>query len=147
VNWGTLLVIPINDSLLYVRPLYLQSSEGRIPELKQVVVAYQNRIEMAETLTRALGKIFGPSVLSALAPDRLASSATSVVMTSPESDSPSSTPTPTPQSDETVASLIAEVKLHFEAADKAMTKGDLVTWAEEYKKARDAFDRLEKIKK
>ena len=56
VIWGTLLVIPINESLLYVRPLYLQSSEAKIPELKQVIVAYQGRIEMAETLTRALGQ-------------------------------------------------------------------------------------------
>src|SRR5678815_8901 len=86
VIWGTLLVIPIDQSLLYVRPLYLQSPEGKIPELKQVVVAYKNRIEMAETLTRALGRIFGSSVTAALAPDRLSSSATSVVMTTPEED-------------------------------------------------------------
>ena len=47
---GTLLVIPIEESLLYVRPLYLRSAGGRIPELKRVIVAHQNQIVMEETL-------------------------------------------------------------------------------------------------
>ncbi|TAK18344.1 MAG: UPF0182 family protein, partial [Acidobacteria bacterium] len=42
VTFGTLLVIPIEESLLYVRPLYLGSSTRRIPELKRVIVAYGN---------------------------------------------------------------------------------------------------------
>ena len=44
---GELLVIPIEESLLYVQPLYLRAEGGRIPELKRVVVAYQNRVVMA----------------------------------------------------------------------------------------------------
>ena len=56
---GTLLVIPIEEALLYIRPLYLRASGGRIPELKQVIVAYQNQIVMEETLDRALGRLFG----------------------------------------------------------------------------------------
>ena len=79
VNFGTLLVIPIEESLLYVRPLYLRSSTGKIPELKRVIVAYNNKIVMAETLTRALVEIFDRSVATALAPDRLDDTATSVV--------------------------------------------------------------------
>ena len=59
---GTLLVIPIEEALLYIRPLYLRASGGRIPELKRVVVAYQNQIVMEETLDRALNRLFaGPS--------------------------------------------------------------------------------------
>ena len=65
--WGTLLVIPVDESLLYVRPLYLRSPEGRIPELKRVIVAYQSQIVMAETLNQALMQIFGRSIASALA--------------------------------------------------------------------------------
>ena len=151
VVWGTLLVIPVNESLLYVRPLYLQAPDGRIPELKQVIVAYQNRIEMAATLTRALGKIFGSSVISALAPDQLSSSATSVVVTAPEADAaavitPAAGTTPV-VGDATIASLISEMQQHYEAADKAMKSGDLVLWAEENKKVREIFDRLVKLKK
>ena len=55
---GTLLVIPIEESLLYIRPLYLRAAGGRIPELKRVVVAYQNRIVMEETLDAALARLF-----------------------------------------------------------------------------------------
>ena len=55
---GTLLVIPIEESLLYVRPLYLRSAGGRIPELKRVIVAYQNQIVMEETLDKALDRLF-----------------------------------------------------------------------------------------
>src|SRR5690606_32748367 len=54
---GTLLVIPIEESLLYVRPLYLRSAGGRIPELKRVIVAYQEQIVMEETLTQGLVRI------------------------------------------------------------------------------------------
>src|ERR1700675_524535 len=56
---GTLLVIPIKESLLYVRPLYLKASDGKIPELKRVIVAYQNQIVMSDTLESALDRIFG----------------------------------------------------------------------------------------
>ncbi len=56
---GTLLVIPIENSLIYVQPLYLKATDGKIPELKRVVVGYQNEIAMAENLELALGQIFG----------------------------------------------------------------------------------------
>ncbi|MBN1484262.1 MAG: UPF0182 family protein [Chloroflexia bacterium] len=51
---GNLLVVPIEHSLLYVEPLYLQSESGQIPELRRVTVAYGNNIAMAETLDQAL---------------------------------------------------------------------------------------------
>lgn len=56
---GPLLVIPIEESLLYVRPLYLKAETGKIPELKRVVVAYENKIAMEETLEKGLSRIFG----------------------------------------------------------------------------------------
>ena len=56
---GTLLVIPIEESLLYIRPLYLKATGGRIPELKRVIVAYQNQIVMEETLDAGIERIFG----------------------------------------------------------------------------------------
>ena len=56
---GPLLVIPIEESLLYVRPLYLKAEAGKIPELKRVIVAYGNKIAMEKTLEEGLSKIFG----------------------------------------------------------------------------------------
>ena len=55
---GTLLVIPIEEALLYIRPLYLRASGGRIPQLTRVVVAYQDQIVMEETLDLALDRLF-----------------------------------------------------------------------------------------
>jgi hypothetical protein len=58
---GTLMVIPIEGSLIYVRPLYLRAQAGRIPELTRVIVAYQNRIVMEPTLDLAMARLFGQS--------------------------------------------------------------------------------------
>ena len=59
---GSLIVIPIENSLLYVQPLYLQATEGQMPELKRVIIAYGNRIAMESSLDNALAKIFGGTV-------------------------------------------------------------------------------------
>jgi uncharacterized protein len=55
---GNQLVIPIKHSFLYVEPVYLQSEQGQIPELKRVIVAYKDRIEMKRTLDEALKAVF-----------------------------------------------------------------------------------------
>jgi uncharacterized protein len=65
VTLGTLLVIPIEDSLIYVQPLYLKAESGQIPELKRVIVAYENQIAMEETLDRSLSRVFGQEVKKA----------------------------------------------------------------------------------
>ncbi|HAX88538.1 MAG TPA: hypothetical protein DCY91_20295, partial [Cyanobacteria bacterium UBA11370] len=55
---GNLLVIPIERSLLYVEPLYLEAEQNSLPTLVRVIVVYENRIVMAETLEQALQGIF-----------------------------------------------------------------------------------------
>jgi uncharacterized protein len=55
---GNLLVIPIERSLLYVEPLYLEAEQNSLPTLVRVIVVYENRIVMAETLEQALQAIF-----------------------------------------------------------------------------------------
>ena len=57
---GSLLAIPIDQSLIYVQPLYLAASEqGALPELRRVIVAYGNQIAMEPTLEQSLARIFG----------------------------------------------------------------------------------------
>jgi len=56
---GELLVIPIEESLIYVQPIYLRAEGGTIPELKRVVVAHENRVVMGETLEEGLDALFG----------------------------------------------------------------------------------------
>jgi uncharacterized protein len=55
---GNLLVIPIERSLLYVEPLYLEAQQNSLPTLGRTIVVYGDRIVMAETLAQALQKIF-----------------------------------------------------------------------------------------
>jgi uncharacterized membrane protein (UPF0182 family) len=59
VRWGNLLVIPMNDSIVYVQPLYLQSEQTSMPQLTRVVVAYGDKIAMEPTLDAALLSVFG----------------------------------------------------------------------------------------
>src|SRR5437870_46148 len=57
---GSLLAIPIDQSLIYVQPLYLAASEqGALPELRRVIVAYGNQIAMEATLEQSLARVFG----------------------------------------------------------------------------------------
>ena len=56
---GNLFVVPINQSILYYQPIYLQGEQNPLPEFKFVVVVFQDRIIMSETLSEALASIFG----------------------------------------------------------------------------------------
>jgi uncharacterized membrane protein (UPF0182 family) len=56
---GELLVIPIEESLIYVQPIYLRAEGGSIPELKRIVVAHENRVVMGESLDEGLNALFG----------------------------------------------------------------------------------------
>ncbi len=55
---GNLLIIPIDQSLLYVEPLYIEAEENSLPTLARVIVVYDNQIVMAETLDKAIETIF-----------------------------------------------------------------------------------------
>ncbi|ELS02609.1 hypothetical protein Xen7305DRAFT_00023270 [Xenococcus sp. PCC 7305] len=55
---GNLLVIPIEQSLLYVEPLYLEAEENSVPTLARVIVVYENKIVMKESLDAAIAAIF-----------------------------------------------------------------------------------------
>jgi uncharacterized protein len=57
---GNLLVIPIEQSLLYVEPLYIEAKENSLPALARVIVIYENKIVMAETLEEGIKAIFQP---------------------------------------------------------------------------------------
>ena len=79
---GNLLVIPIENSILYVSPLYLRAEIGQLPELKRVIAAYGDHVVMKETLGEALAALFkgpAPATPPAAAPARTA-------LASPEAD-------------------------------------------------------------
>ena len=57
-NFGNLLVIPLGNSLLYVAPLYIESTNANLPQLQKVVVALGSRVAMENTLELALARLF-----------------------------------------------------------------------------------------
>lgn len=59
---GNMIVIPIGASNLYVEPLYLQAAQGRLPEMKRVILASGNRVVMHPTVEASLTALLGESV-------------------------------------------------------------------------------------
>lgn len=59
VIFGNQLVIPLNDSVVYIQPIYLQAETTSIPQLTRVVVVYADKVEMAADLQTALLQVFG----------------------------------------------------------------------------------------
>ena len=61
---GNLFVVPIDQSVLYYQPIYLQGEQNPLPEFKFVVVVFQDKIIMEESLTDAIASIFGEGAVS-----------------------------------------------------------------------------------
>jgi len=114
---GNLLVIPIEESLLYVRPLYLRAEGGKIPELKRVIVAYENRIAMEETLEESLWQIFEG------AGEKL-----------PEKEI---------EKEKTKEELIAEAKRIFDRALQAQKEGNWALYGQEIEALGGILDKLQ----
>lgn len=113
---GNLIVIPLNDSFLYVEPIYLQSDNNKLPELKRVIVASGERVVMRETLDDAL---------IALLED---GDAPAVVDREDTTESPTEESVPIETLvDGTTAELVEQANAQFEAAQGAQQRGD---WAE-----------------
>jgi uncharacterized protein len=123
---GELLVIPINEALLYVQPIYLRAENGKIPELKRVVVAFQNRVVMDETLDIALSRVFGGS--AGLPPKvKLDSSAVD---------------TPAPVSAPSTSPLIQQAREHYDRAIAAQKSGDWAAYGEEIRRLGEVLRQL-----
>jgi uncharacterized membrane protein (UPF0182 family) len=121
---GSLLAIPIEESLLYVQPLYLAAERGRLPELKRVIAAYGNRIAMDETLEASLQQVFGarpPGVEAA----------------------PAVAGAPAPAAGALPSRGAAEALEHFTRARERFGRGDFTGFGEELKRLEEALRRLQ----
>jgi len=140
VTWGTLMVIPIEESLVYVRPLYLRGAGGRIPELTRVVVVYQDQIVMEQTFEQALAKLFGGAGATAPrgqpAPTSTASSQPTAQPQAPGAQ-PSGAAVP-PQ----ISALATEAQAHYQRAIDAQRAGDWAKYGEEIKALGQALDKM-----
>ena len=135
---GELLVIPIGESLLYVQPLYLRSQGGRIPELKRVIVAHENRVAMDETLETGLRRLFvgaagGAGVVAAnpASPD---------VGTSPPA--PPRASAAGPAGNAATDSLLRAAAQHYDRARAAQRTDDWTTYGEEMRRLGEVLQRL-----
>jgi uncharacterized membrane protein (UPF0182 family) len=137
---GTLLVIPIKEALLYVRPLYLRGAGGRIPELKRVIVTYQNTIVMETTLEAALDRLFGSGTTRGmgLAVDVPGPGA----LPAEPGAAAAAAPSPTPPS--TAEALAAEAREHYDRAIAAQRDGNWALYGEEIKKLGAVLSRMAK---
>jgi uncharacterized membrane protein (UPF0182 family) len=93
---GNLLVIPLDGTLLYIEPLYLQAESGQLPELKRVLVAHGNRVAMAEDLETGLAQVL--------------------------SEAPAAVPTDARPTD--LAGLARSAQAHYDAAQECLQQGD-----------------------
>jgi uncharacterized membrane protein (UPF0182 family) len=149
---GTLLVIPVEESLIYIRPLYLRSAGGRIPELKRVIVAYQNQIVMDTTLEAGLDRLFGAGATAGM---RLPTDAPGPAQGGAEPAAPSPGGAAAPPAGapaaaagsaaaaEEMRTLSREARDHYQRAVDAQRQGNWALYGEEIKRLGDVLQRME----
>jgi uncharacterized membrane protein (UPF0182 family) len=131
---GNLLVIPIEDAVLYVQPLYIQAQSNPLPELKRVIVASTDSVVMSDRLEvalSALGQGRSGEILASSVPP------------------PQASATPTPQQPSTGATgtaspteLAASARDHLRAAEAAAGRGDWNTYGAEMAALHTVLDQL-----
>ena len=139
---GNLIVMPIQDSLIYLQPVYLQSANSAFPEFQRIVVATSQKIVWGRSLSEALGLLLagggGPSPSPAPTPSPTPGSS--------PGPTPSAGPGATPPSGD-VAALVAYANQHFELAQAALRAGDFATYGQEIAKVQDALTQLDALVK
>jgi uncharacterized protein len=136
VIYGNLLVVPVEDTLLYVQPLFLRAQQSQIPELRKVVLVLGDLVVMEDTLAEALAALFGAAAPGVEgipgAPD--------AGVGAPEVGDDAEEGTIDPR----VATLIRQALEAFAEAEEALRDGDLATYAQ---RTRDAGELLEQAQR
>ncbi|CAN5903444.1 UPF0182 family protein [soil metagenome] len=160
-----MVVVPIGDSLLYVRSLFAQGDETGVPRLERVIVSYQspngNQIRVDSNLRGALVQLFGENVPDQVESTDVAGTGAVVDLDEePEADpdGPGDTTTTTepeaaepddgipPTQIEQEDQLIADIVAAFDEADVAARDGDQVTYAEKVAEARGLAAELDQLR-
>ena len=113
---GDLLVVPIESSLLYIQPIYLQAAKVPLPQFKRVVAVFNEEVVMRETLAEALRDVFGAG------------------------GGTSTTPTTEPVPGQTAAALLDQAAEAFTQAETALRAGDLATYQAKIDEARSLIE-------
>lgn len=115
---GDMFVIPVEQSLVYVEPVYLEAANGSLPEVKRVIVAYGDKIAYESTLAQALDKLFGSGAGAPLG------------SSTPSADGQQSGGGTETEQPETVEELAVLANEAFENALEAQRKGDWAGYGE-----------------
>lgn len=140
VKYGNLLTLPVGGGLLYVQPVFVQSSEGtKLPNLRKVLVAFGDRVAFEDTLTEALDVLFGGDAGASGGDD-------DVEPTDPGTPADPDAPADPDQggtapTGETLTAL-EEARAALEAREVALKSGDLERFAAEDKKLTAAIEKL-----
>ena len=128
---GNMLVIPIEQSILYVQPLFLESPQAQIPQLERVVLVMADRVVMERTLDDAIARLLGEEVSGAITDEDDA-----IVDEGDEGQ----------DEEATEASLVQDALDAFEAADEALAEGDLGEYQRQIDVAQRALERLAELR-
>ncbi|MGY6500407.1 MAG: UPF0182 family membrane protein [Acidimicrobiales bacterium] len=155
---GNLTLVPIEQSILYVRPLYVQASgQTQVPELRNVIVAYGNEIVMEPSLAAALERLFGVAPDTGEDPDFVDGVDDDLPgeVTDPDGDEgedPDGDDSPTPPTtqppsdvDDTVEALLASAEASLTAAEEALREGDLGEYQRLVRQATQQISRAQQL--
>jgi uncharacterized membrane protein (UPF0182 family) len=117
---GNLLVLPVGSSFLYVEPLFVQATQGKIPEMQRVILATQDRVVMSDSFPKALELLFGAGTTPTPTP-----TPTPGPSGTPR---PSGAPTPSPAPSQSVAQLVKQASDHYDQAQQALQRGDFAEY-------------------
>ena len=118
VRYGNLLVIPVEDSLLYAQPLFLRAEQSEIPELRRTVLVFGDQVVMEPTLEEALEAVFGPASPGVELPPGAEEPAGG-------EEPPGEAPSGADLADPAVAEALDRAIAAFDAADQALADGNL----------------------
>ena len=131
---GNLLVLPINQSFLYVEPVYLLSEANALPELRRIVTASNTSVAMAETLDRSLRALAQAGIEEVIIDDTAPPDTTA-----PTPPSVLATP---PANPVTLEELVAAANTHLLAAEQAQRDGDWARYGQELAALRENLAQL-----
>jgi hypothetical protein len=110
---GNLLVLPMNDGLLYAEPIFLRSTQARFPQFVKIVLVSESRIAFADTIDQALRQVLGEAAIPP-----------------PEEGPPTGGDGEPGELPSDAAGLVAEAQRLYDAAQAALAEGDLGAYQE-----------------
>jgi uncharacterized membrane protein (UPF0182 family) len=134
---GNLIVLPVQDSLIYLQPVYLKSTNAAFPQLEKIVIASPTTVVWGDTLDEALRLLLAGGFGGGGATPTPRPSPSPGASAAP---TPSGGPVATPPAD--VQALVQYANEHFQRAEAALRAGDFATYGQEIALVQDALERL-----